>query len=102
MLLKLKSEAFLKKVCGILGKKVREVVGSGKNRDRARAWELLSYLVRRCTELEVKSIAEVMKVDLTCVNRGVARVEPRVEDDKKLKKSLDELANDLENVIYQA
>ena len=33
VLLKIKPEAFLNRVCGILGKKVREVVGSGKDRD---------------------------------------------------------------------
>ena len=60
--------------------------------------ELLSYLGRRCTELEVKSIAEVLKVDPTCVSRSVARAEARIEEDKKLKKSLDEMAKDLENV----
>ncbi len=102
VLLKIKPEAFLKRVCGILEKKVGEVVGSGKDRDRLRARELLSYLGRRCTELEVKSIAEVLKVDPTCVSRSVARVEARVEDDKKLKKSLDEMAKDLENGTYQA
>ena len=102
VLLKIKPEAFLKRVCGILGKKVREVVGSGKDRDRVRARELLSYLGRRCTELEVKSIAEVLKVDPTCVSRSVARVEARIEDDKKLMKSLDEMAKDLENVTYRA
>ncbi len=78
VLLKIKSEAFLKRVCGILGKKVREVVGSGKDRDRVRVREVLSYLDWRCTELEVKSIAEVLMVDPTCVSRGVARVEARV------------------------
>jgi len=62
----------------------------------------LSYLGRRCTELEVKSIAEVLKVDPTCVSRSVSRVEARVEDDKKLKKGLDEMAKDLENGTYQA
>ncbi len=102
VLLKIKPEAFLKRVCGILGKKVGEVVGSGKDRDRVRARELLSYLGRTCTELEVKSIAEVLKVDPTCVSRSVARVEACVEDDKKLKKSLDEMAKDLENGTYQA
>ena len=102
VLLKIKPEVFLKRVCGILGKKVREVVGSGKDRDRVRARELLSYLGRTCTELEVKSIAEVLKVDPTCVSRSVARVEACVEDDKKLKKSLDEMAKDLENGTYQA
>ncbi len=102
VLLKIKPEAFLKRVCGILGKKVREVVGSGKDRDRVRARELLSYLGRTYTELEVKSIAEVMKVDPTCVSRSVARVEARVGNDKKSKKSLDEMAKDLENVTHQA
>jgi len=57
----------------------------------------LTYLGRRCTELEVKSIAEMLKVDPTCMSRSVARVEAR-EEDKKLKKSLDEMAKDLENV----
>ncbi len=99
---KIKPEAFLRRACGILGKKVREVDDSGKDRDRVRARGLLSYLGRRCTELEVKSIAEVLKVDPTCVSRSVARVEARVEDDKKLKKSLAEIAKDLENVTYQA
>ena len=102
VLLKIKPEAFLKRVCGILGKKVREVVGSGKDRDRVRVRELLSYLDRRCTELEVKSIAEVLKVDPTCVSRSVARVKAQIEDDRKLKKNLDEMAKDLENVTYQA
>ncbi len=77
---------------------MREVVDSGKDRDRVRAWEHLSYLGRRCTELEVKSIAEMLKVDPTCVSRSVARVEARIKEDKKLKKSLDKMAKDLENV----
>jgi len=102
VLFKIKPEAFLKRVSGILGKKVREVVGSGKDRDRVRAREHLSYLSRRCTELEVKSSAEVLKTDPTCVSRSVARVDARIEDDKKLKKSLDEMAKDLENITYQA
>ncbi len=81
---------------------MREVVGSGKDRDRVRARELLSYLGRTYTELEVKSIAEVLRVDPTCVSRSVARVEARVGEDKKLRKSLDEMAKDLENVTHQA
>jgi len=36
------------------------------------------------------------------VSRSVARMESRIGDDKKLKKSLDEMAKDLENVTHQA
>ena len=60
------------------------------------------YLGRTYTEIEVKSIAEVLKVDPTCVSRSVARVEAHVGNDMKSKKSLEEMAKDLENVTYQA
>jgi hypothetical protein len=36
------------------------------------------------------------------VSWSVARVKAQIEDDRKLKKSLDEMAKDLENVTYQA
>lgn len=63
---------------------------------------MLSWKPDPFSELEVMAIAEVLKVDPTCVGRSVARVEARGEKDKKLKKSLDEMAKDLENITYQA
>ncbi len=65
--------------------------------------------MRWCGEIKDKGFSDTIKTGVnmseggpTCVSRRVARVEARIEDDKKLKKSLDEMAKDLENVTYRA
>ena len=100
--LKIKPELLLKRVCKVLGKEPEEIVGGGKDRDRVRARELFSYLARTCTDLQVKSIAGVLKVDPTCVSRGVARAEGRVAKDKELRRTVDKIIKEAENIIYQA
>ncbi len=58
------------------------------------------YLSRTCTELDVNSTAQVLKVDPACVSRSVARLETRVTRDGKLKKPNYSMTIDLENIIY--
>lgn len=100
--IRIKPQVYLRVVCKVLGKGVEEIVGSGKERDRVWARDLLSYAARRYTDLSVKSIAVVLGVDPTCVSRGVARVEGRAGRDKDQKKTLDAILEALENSKYQA
>jgi hypothetical protein len=53
-------------------------------------------------ELSVKSIAEILKVDPTCISRSVARVEGRLENDKQLKRTVEAVIYAMENSKYQA
>ena len=99
---KVKPERFLEVACRALGKKTAEVTGAGKERERVRARELVSYVGRICTELSVNSIAQVLKVDPTCVSRSVARVEDRLKKDKQLQRTVEEIIYALENGKYQA
>jgi len=96
---KIKPEILLKGVCKVLGKALEEIVGGGKDRDRVRARELFSYLARRCTDLQLKSIAGVLKVDPTCVSRSVARVEGRVAKDNGLRRTVEKMVKGVENII---
>jgi hypothetical protein len=100
--IKIKPEAYLKLVGKVLAKDLEKVVGSGKERDRVWARDLVSYAGRRYTDLSVKSMAGVLGVDPTCVSRGVARVEGRVGRDKELRKIFDVILEALENSKYQA
>lgn len=100
--IKIKPEAFLKAGCTVLGKKREEVIGAGKERKRERSREAICYVGRSRTELSVKSLAETLGVDPTCVSRSVARVESRLADDKGLKKVVDEIVSAIENSKYQA
>ena len=96
--IKIKSEAFLKAACAVLNKKIEEVRGGGKERERVRARGAICYVGRTRTELSVKSLAEVLGVDATCVSRSVSRVESRITEDKAMKKVVDEIVTVVENV----
>lgn len=99
---KIKAGVYLKLVGRVLGKELEEVVGSGKDRGRVWARDLVSYAARRYTDLSVKSMAGVLGVDATCVSRGVARMEGRIGKDRKLKETLDSIGEALKNSKYHA
>jgi len=100
--IKIRSEAFLKVACAGLNKKREEVTGGGKERERVRAREAICYVGRTRTELSVKSLAEVLGVDATCVSRSVSRVESRITEDKAMKNMVDEIVAVVENGKYHA
>jgi len=100
--IKIKSEAFLKAACAVLNKKREEVMGGGKERERVRAREAICYVGRSRTELSVKSLAEALGVDATCVSRSISRVESRITEDKAMKKVVDEIVAVVENGKYHA
>jgi putative transposase len=99
---KIEPEAFLRAACSALGKKTVEVIGAGKERERVRAREAISYVGRSRTELSVATLAQSLGVDPTCVSRSVARVESRLKDDKGLKKVVAEIISAVENRKYHA
>ena len=100
--IKIRSEAFLKAACGVLNTTREEVTGGGKERERVRAREAICYVGRTRTELSVKSLAEVLGVDATCVSRSVSRVESRITEDEAMKKVVDEIVAVVENSKYHA
>ncbi len=100
--IKIKSETFLKAACAVLNKKREEVRGGGKERERVRARETICYVGRTRTELSVKSLAEALGVDATCVSRSVLRVESRITEDKATKQVVDEIVAVVENGKYHA
>lgn len=77
-------------------------MGAGKDRERVRARETISYVGRNCTELSVTALAKNLGVDATCVSRSVARMESRLGIDKELKKVVDEIISAAENSKYHA
>ncbi|HWP59713.1 MAG TPA: transposase [Candidatus Acidoferrales bacterium] len=99
---RIKPETFVAMSCAALGKKRAEVTGSGKDRERVRAREVISYVGRSCTELSVTALAQTLGVDPTCVTRSVARVESRLSDDKELKRTVAAVVGAIENSKYQA
>ncbi len=99
---KIRSEAFLKAACTVFNTKREDLTGSGKERARVRAREAICYVGRTRTELSVKSLAEALGVDATCVSRSVSRVESRIKEDKAMKKVVDELVAVIENSKYHA
>ena len=99
---KIKPDLFLKLACSVLGKQREEVTGAGKERERVRARQALSYVARNFTELSVATLAQALSVDPTCVSRSVARVEDRMADDKALKKVIAKIVAAIENGKKQA
>lgn len=97
--LKVKPQAFLDRVCKALGKRAEEVVGAGKDRERVRIRQIVCYLGRVYTDLQVNGLASVLKVDATCVSRCVAAVEARLKEDRGLSSTINRLA---ENIKYHA
>ena len=94
--LTIKPQAFVEQVCKALGKKPQEVIGAAKNRERVRIRQILSYVGRNYTDLQVKALAATLKVDPTCVSRCVAIVERQLEQDKMLRAEV----RRLQNIIY--
>jgi putative transposase len=94
--LTIKPQAFVEQVCKALGKKPQEVIGAAKNRERVRIRQILSYVGRNCTELQVKVLAATLKVDPTCVSRCVAIVERQLGQDKMLRAEV----RRIQNIIY--
>jgi len=92
----IKPQEFVKQVCKALGKKPQEVIGAAKNRERVRIRQILSYVGRNYTDLQVKALAAVLKVDPTCVSRCVASVERQLEQDKMLRTEV----RRVQNIIY--
>ena len=97
--LKLRPQAFLERACKVLGKRPEEVVGAAKERGRVRLRQILCYVGRTYTDLQVNALASALKVDPTCVSRCVAVVEERLGKDKDLRAEIRRLA---ENIKYQA
>ncbi len=97
--LKLKPQAFLERACKVLGKRPEEVVGAAKERGRVRLRQILCYVGRTYTDLQVNALASALKVDPTCVSRCVAVVEERLGNDKDLRLEVRRLA---ENIKYHA
>lgn len=97
--LKIKPQAFFERVCKALGKKPEDVVGAAKDRERVRLRQIVCYVGRAYTDLQVKTLASVLKVDLTCVSRCVAGIEGRLAEDKALRSVVTRLG---ENIKYQA
>jgi len=100
--IKIRSEALLTAACAVSNKKREEVTGGGKERERVRAREAICYVGRTRTELSVKSLAEALGVDATCVSRSVSRVESRITEDKAMKKVVDEIVAVIQNSKYHA
>jgi len=63
----------------------------------SRAREAICYVGRNRTELSVTALAKTFGVDATCVSRSVARMESRIESDKKLRKFIDKIVSAVEN-----
>ena len=99
---KITPDALLDGACAVLGRRRAEVVGAGKDRERARAREAICYVGRNRTELSVTALAKSLGVDATCVSRSVARMENKLGIDNELKNVVDEIASALENSKYQA
>ena len=97
--LKIRPEEFLERICKTLGKKPDDVVGAAKDRERVRLRQIFSYLGRTCTDLPVKTLAAVLKVDPTCVSRCVGVVEGQLGTDRGLRSVISRLA---ENIKYHA
>lgn len=91
--LKVRPQEFLARVCKALGKKPEEVVGASKERERVRLRQLLCYVGRTQTDLQVKTLASLLKVDPTCVSRCVAVVEEQLGKDRGLKSAISRLAD---------
>ena len=70
--------------------------------DQVRARQVVCYAGRRYTELSVKLLAEILRVDPTCVSRSVARVEGQLAKEKQLKRTVENITTALENGKYQA
>ena len=70
--------------------------------DQVRAREGVCYAGRRLTELSVKLLAEILRVDPTCVSRSVSRVEGQLAKDKQRKRTVEKITAALENGKYQA
>lgn len=94
--LAIKPHEFVEQVCKALGKKPQDVIGAAKNRERVRIRQILSYLGRNYTDLQVKVLAAILKVDPTCVSRCVAIVERQLEQDKMLRAEV----RRVRNIIY--
>jgi hypothetical protein len=88
--------------CGAAGKERSEVIGAGKERERVRVREAISYVGRHHTELSVVDLADSLGVDPTCVSRSVGRVERRLAADRGLKKLVADIGAAVENSKYQA
>lgn len=97
--LKIKPQMFLERVCNVLGKKPEDVVGAAKHRERVRLRQIVCYIGRAYTDLQVKTLASALKVDATCVSRCVAVVEKRLGKDRDLRSAIRHIA---ENIKYQA
>jgi hypothetical protein len=96
--LKIKPQEFVKQACEALGKQPQEVMGAAKNRERVRIRQILSYVGRTCTDLQVKVLAAVLKVDPTCVSRCVAIVERQLGQDKMLRAEVRRVQNSIYHV----
>ena len=96
--LTIKPQEFVEQVCKALGKKPQEVIGAAKNGERVRKRQILSYLGRNYTDLQVKVIAAILKVDPTCVSRCVAIMERQLEQDKMLRAEV----HRVRNIIYDS
>jgi chromosomal replication initiation ATPase DnaA len=96
--LKIKPQELVERVCNALGKRPQEAIGAAKDRERVRLRQILSYVGRMNTDLQVKALAAVLQVDPTCVSRCVAIVERRLEHDKALRRAV----RRVENIIYHA
>ena len=94
--LTIKPQEFVKQVCKVLGKNPQDVIGAAKNRERVRIRQILSYVGRNYTDLQVKALAAILKVDPTCVSRCVAIVERQLGRDKMLRAEI----RRVQNIIY--
>jgi chromosomal replication initiation ATPase DnaA len=94
--LKTQPRQFVEAVCEALGRKPQDVIGAAKNRERVRIRQILSYIGRTHTDLQVKRLAEFLKVDPTCVSRCAAIVERQLEQDEMLRAEV----RRVENIIY--
>ena len=99
---RIKPEAFLRLACAAVRKQRAAVIGAGKDRERVRVREAISYVGRHRTELSVAALAESLGVDPTCVSRSVARVENRLAADRSLKKMVTDIVSAVKNSKYQA
>jgi putative transposase len=98
---KVKPEVFLRLACGVVGRERSQVIGAGKERERVRVREAISYVGRHHTELTVLQLADSLGVDPTCVSRSVGRVERRLAADRGLKKLVADISAAVENSKYQ-
>ena len=97
--LKIKPQMFLERACRALGKRPEEVVGAAKHRERVRLRQLVCYVGRAYTDLQVKTLASALKIDATCVSRCVAVVEERLAKERDLKSTIRRIA---ENIKYDS